>query len=177
MELINKKPLIIVLSGKMRVGKNITASIISELYNTKNKKSIIISYASYLKEYTKNITGWDLKEETKPRKFLQELGTDLIKEKINKNMLINRIIEDIKVYSYFFDVIIISDARYIEEIESIKKEFNHVISIHIIKNTNINSNHITEISLDNYNNYDYIIENNIEEELYNKVKGVVKSLW
>ena len=44
-------------------------------------------------------------------------------------MLINRIKEDIKVYEYFFDVIIISDARFKSEIENIKNKNTVVIKI------------------------------------------------
>ena len=89
-------------------------------------------------------------------------------------MLIKRVIEDIKVYSYFYDVIVISDARYIDEIELIKKEFNNVITIHINSNNCILNKHITETSLDNYNNYDYVIDNNGSvDELCLKVKEVL----
>ena len=127
-----------------------------------------------LKEYAKNILSWNGSESDKPRVFLQELGTDLIKNKIDEHMLIKRVIEDIKVYSYFYDVIVISDARYIDEIELIKKEFNNVITIHINSNNCILNNHITETSLDNYNNYDYVIDNNGSiDELCLKVKEVL----
>ena len=173
MELINRNPKIIILSGKMRSGKRMVSNIICNLYNEKCK-CISISYAGYLKEYAKNILSWNGSESDKPRVFLQELGTDLIKNKIDEHMLIKRVIEDIKVYSYFYDVIVISDARYIDEIELIKKEFNNVITIHINSNNCILNNHITETSLDNYNNYDYVIDNNGSvDELCLKVKEVL----
>ena len=63
---------IIILSGKAQSGKNKVASIIEN--NLKDKKVITISYASYLKEYAKNILKWDGNESTKPRTFLQEIG-------------------------------------------------------------------------------------------------------
>ena len=63
--------------------------------------------------------------------------------------------------------------RFVEEIECLK-EFDKVISIHINSNNNEltekQKNHSTETGLDNYNNYDYIIDNNstvynLKEEL------------
>ena len=172
MEFIDHKPIIYVLSGKSGSGKSKSAEIIKDIYYKKNKKSIIVSYATPLKEYAKNILSWN-EEEEKPREFLQQVGVELIKNKIDKEFLIKRVIQDIKVYSYFYDVIIVSDARFVEEIECLK-EFDKVISIHINSNNNEltekQKNHSTETGLDNYNNYNNIIDNNstvynLKEEL------------
>ena len=162
MEYIDKKPKIYVISGKAKSGKDTLANIICNYY--KDKKCKKISYAYYLKEYIKNIFGWDGQEETKPRDLLQSIGIDLLQKKIDEHILINRVMEDIKVYSYFYDVIIITDARLIDEIEIPKNKFSNVITIRI--NNNVDNDltleqkkHITEIDLDNYTNFDYVINN------------------
>lgn len=179
MEFNNKNPKIYILTGKAQSGKNEATKIIKKCYEHKNKKTIEIAYASYLKQYIKNITNWDGNEETKPRELLQQIGVELIKNQIKENMLIERIVDDIKVYSYFFDVIILSDARFKEEIETIKNKFNNVTVIKIIgkenKLTELQKNHITETALDNYDKYDYIIENKTtKEELENKIYKVLE---
>lgn len=171
---------IIILTGKAQSGKNISANIIKEYYEKQNKKTVIIAYAKYLKDYAKEIINWDGKEENKPRELLQQLGVELIKNQIDENMLINRIKEDIKVYEYFFDVIIISDARFETEIEEIKKD-NKVTVIKIEgKQNNLTSeqqNHITETALNNYNKYDYVIENTKTlEELKNEIKKIMEEI-
>ncbi|MBQ2409442.1 MAG: hypothetical protein II309_08425 [Bacilli bacterium] len=176
MEFINRNPKIIIISGKASSGKSLSANIIKE--NTNN--TILLAYADYLKMYAKNISGWDGSEDTKPRELLQQLGVELIKNNINENMLINRIIEDIKVYSYFYDYIVITDARFPNEIESIKKEFDNVISVRINRNIyNLDKkyqNHSTETGMDEYNNYDYVIDNNSDlKALEIKVMEVVKN--
>ena len=176
MEFINRNPKIIIISGKASSGKSLSANIIKE--NTNN--TILLAYADYLKMYAKNISGWDGSEDTKPRELLQHLGVELIKNNINENMLINRIIEDIKVYSYFYDYIVITDARFPNEIESIKKEFDNVISVRINRNIyNLDKkyqNHSTETGMDEYNNYDYVIDNNSDlKALEIKVMEVVKN--
>ena len=172
MEFKNKNPKIFVLSGKASSGKTTASNIIkSNLTNT-----ICLAYASYLKMYASEISGWDGSEESKPGELLQNLGVELIKTHIDENMLVNRIIEDIKVYSYFFDNIVITDARFPNEIESIKKNFDNVISIRINRNeTSLSGNeaiHSTETGMDNYNDYDYIIENN-DDKLEEKIKEVI----
>lgn len=179
MEFINHRQVIYVISGKSGSGKNKTSEIIKDIYYKKNKKSIIVSYANTLKEYAKNILDWN-EEEEKPREFLQNLGVELIKNQIDKEFLIKRVIQDIKVYSYFYDVIIVSDARFVEEIECLK-EFDKVISIHINSNNdNLEEklkHHITETALDDYNNYDYIIDNNDSVfKLKEKIESIVSEV-
>ena len=176
MEFKNKNPKIFVLSGKASSGKTTVSNIIkSNLNNT-----ICLAYASYLKMYASKISGWDGSEESKPRELLQNLGVELIKTHIDENMLVNRIIEDIKVYSYFFDNIVITDARFPNEIESIKNNFDNVISIRINRNeTSLKGKeaiHSTEVGMDNYNDYDYIINNNDDiKALELNVMEVVKN--
>lgn len=169
-----KEPLIFVLSGKAKSGKNLIADKIENYY--KNKRCIQISYAFYLKNYVKNIYGWSGSEEDKPRELLQKIGIDLIKNKIDSNLLIRRVCEDIKVYSYFYDIIIITDARLKDEIEIPKRLFNNVVTIRIDsiyydkKMTIEQMNHITETNLDNYNKFDYIINDFDKlEEILSKI--------
>lgn len=169
-----KEPLIFVLSGKAKSGKNLIADKIENYY--KNKRCIQISYAFYLKKYVKNIYGWSGSEEDKPRELLQKIGIDLIKNKIDSNLLIRRVCEDIKVYSYFYDIIIITDARLKDEIEIPKRLFNNVVTIRIDsiyydkKMTIEQMNHITETNLDNYNKFDYVINDFDKlEEILSKI--------
>lgn len=169
-----KEPLIFVLSGKAKSGKNLIADKIENYY--KNKRCIQISYAFYLKNYVKNIYDWNGSEEDKPRELLQKIGIDLIKNKIDSNLLIRRVCEDIKVYSYFYDIIIITDARLKDEIEIPKRLFNNVVTIRIDsiyydkKMTIEQMNHITETNLDNYDKFDYIINDFDKlEEILNKI--------
>ena len=169
-----KEPLIFVLSGKAKSGKNLIADKIENYY--KNKRCIQISYAFYLKNYVKNIYGWSGSEEDKPRELLQKIGIDLIKNKIDSNLLIRRVCEDIKVYSYFYDIIIITDARLKDEIETPKRLFNNVVTIRIDsiyydkKMTIEQMNHITETNLDNYNKFDYVINDFDKlEEILSKI--------
>lgn len=180
MELRKEEALVIVLSGKARSGKDTSLEILKRKYEQIGKKVISLYYASYIKEYAKKISSWDGNDENKPRALLQELGTDIIRNTIDKNFFINRIIEDIKVYSKFFDIIIIGDARFPEEIDYIKKEFNKVISVHINRKdmnllTEEEKKHVTETALDDYKSYDYEINNDGSiEDLKTKLEEIIK---
>ena len=168
---------IIILTGKAQSGKNETANIIKKHLEKQNKKTVIISYAKYLKDYAQEITNWNGRECTKPRELLQQLGVELIKNQIDSNMLINRIKEDIEVYKYFFDVIIVSDARFKEEIECVKEKTVIKIEGKENKLTIDEKKHITETALDDYNKYDYIIENKTtKQNLKDQIKNIMEEI-
>lgn len=180
MEIEKRNPKIFIVSGKANCGKDTSCEIINNYVMLKELTSVNLQFSSYIKMYAKVISGWDGSEDTKPRTLLQQIGTSVIRDKIDNEFFIKRIIGDIKVYSYFCDVITISDARMPEEIDSISKEFDNVIKVRIERpnfENNLNEKerkHITETALDNYNNYDYVIVNDgTLEELSNKLKNML----
>lgn len=179
MEFIYKNPKIFMVSGKAGTGKNTISSIIKEFYGD---NAIEISFSYYIKDYAKRISNWDGREETKPRELLQNLGIELVRNKIDSKLFINRTLEDIKVFSYFYDVIIISGGRLVEELETIKTNYPNSISIGVVSNLKNNlteeeKKHFTEVALDNYNNYDYKIDNSGSyEELKKEVLKILEEV-
>lgn len=183
MEVKDKKPLIYLISGKARHGKDTTAAMIKNYYETKGKKVINLQYSSYIKEYAKKISNWDGSEEAKPRELLQQLGTNIIRQKIDPLFFVDAIIKDIKVYSFFFDVIIVSDVRTPEEIDYPKNNFDNVIALNIRRVnfdnglTDEQKKHYTEIALDNYENFDYIVINDgTIEDLNQKIDKILEGI-
>lgn len=180
MEFTKKEVKIFLLSGKARSGKETVSNMIKDYYS--NKKVIDISFAGYLKEYAKKISNWDGSEETKPRELLQQLGIELIKEKIDDELFIRRVLEDIEIYSYFFDVIIITDARLVDEVESVKNKYKDAVTIRIVRDnyesnlTSDQKNHVTETGLDGYNNFDYIVSNNELDKLKVDIDKILKEV-
>lgn len=180
MEFEKKTPKIFIISGKARSGKGEVSQIIKNYYS--NSKSIIISFGHYIKDYAKRASTWDGSEENKPRELLQHLGIELIKNKINDKLFINRILEDIQIFSYFYDIIIINDARLIDEIETLKSEYPNSISIRVNRLnfksdlTLEESKHKTEIDLDNYDNFDYTIYNSTYDELKEEVINILSEV-
>lgn len=172
---------IVLIGGKARVGKDTFADYLYEELEKNGKKPVKMQISQYIKYYAIKYFDWDGEEETKPRELLQHLGTEIIRNKIDKYFHIDRLIQDIRVLSYYYDYFIISDVRLEEEIEKPKKEFNDVVSIKIERENDVltkkEQSHITEIGLDNYNDFDYIIENNgTIEELKNKAIDLLKEM-
>lgn len=174
---------VIVISGKARAGKDTTAVLMKELYEKSGKSVIVLQFSSTIKDYAKIITDWDGSDESKPREFLQVLGTDIIRKNIDEKFFIKRMIQDILVYSYFYDVVIISDVRFKFEIESIRNSFQNVVSINVKRPlydaglTIKQESHPSEVDLDNYSGYDYeIINDGSLDDLKEKVVDIVKNL-
>ena len=173
---------IYLISGKARTGKGTVSKIIKEEYEKRNLKVCEIQIMRTLKGYLKDYFGWDGLEDTKPRKMLQELGTDIIREKMNMpNFHIDHLTDDIKVLSNFFDVFIVNDIRLPQEIEILKSRFKDVVSINVTRKDYTSSlnpseqNHITELALDNYENFDYDIVNSSLTGLTSDIIKIVDS--
>ncbi len=183
MNLENRNPMIYCISGKAGSGKSTVGAIIEREYQKLELKTITSPYTKYLKQYIGTITGVNVTEENKPRELLQKLSSDLIKKKLNnKDFFIRRQVEDIEFYSYFFDVIIIPDVRFPNEIEILKEKFPNVVSIRVerqnykSKLTEEEMQDITETALDKYNNYDYIITNESKKGLESDTLKIINNL-
>ena len=184
MKLINSEPTIFLICGKARHGKTTIGNYLKEYYEKKEIKVTNTLIALYLKIYAERFFGWDGKDETKPRELLQQLGTEIIRKKLNKeDFFVDRTIEDIDILKHFFNIIVIDDIRFPIEIEKIKEKYKNVLTIKIIRD-NFESDldekqlkHSTETALDNYDKYDYIIENSgTLEELNNKVIKILEEV-
>ena len=185
MEIEFKNPKIYLISGKARHGKDTFSGYLKEAYEKNNKKVIVTQLSKYIKYYAREMTGWDLSEETKPREFLQQLGTDVIRVNLDKNdLFINRMKDDIEIFSYFYDAIIISDVRFKAEIDGLRSSFPELIAVNVFRPnfdnglTEEQKKHKTEIDLDDYDKFDVkIINTTLEklqedaENLYTKMNG------
>lgn len=168
---------IFLISGKSGSGKNEVANIIKEnLPNT-----VITGFSKYIKLFALEFTDWDGRDITKPRTFLQEMGDTL--RKIDKNFLIDRLIQDFKVYETKFDNVIISDVRLPYELECLKNNSGYeVITIRVNAKKSFRNlsesekNHHTEIELDDYKNFDYIIENKFDNTLKEEIKKILEGM-
>ncbi len=162
------------VGGKSGSGKNEVAKIIKEYYLSMGKRPIITEFSKYLKMYAKEIIEWD-GSEPKPRKFLQDLGVTIRDNMDMPLFLINRMIEDIKVYSLYYDAVIISDVRLPAEVEEIKNKFKHVHALYVLnqfapsKLSITEQMHETETALEGYSGFDITIVNDNIEKLDDRV--------
>ena len=167
------------ISGKARHGKDTFSGYLKEVYEENGKKVIITQLSKYIKYYAREITGWNLTEEDKPRALLQELGTSVIREKLGKDdLFIKRMIDDIDVFSCFYDAIIISDVRLKKEIDDLREAFPDLVAINIFRPdfdnglTEEQKQHKTEIDLDDYDKFDIKIVNTTLDKLKEETEKI-----
>ena len=168
-----------IIGGKANVGKNTLAKYIKEYYDKNDEKSIITEYSKYIKLLADEMIDWEAKNK-KPRKFLQDLGEEYRKI-IGSNVFIERMKEDILVLQKYYQNIIICDARLIPELTLMKTKYPNCYTIHLKSNiennlTNEEKNHITEKEFDEYNDFDFELENVTLDKLKNDLYKILDKL-
>ena len=173
---------IILIGGKANTGKDSTAEYIDEYYRSRGLDVVNIQIAYYIKMYAKQIAKWDGDNETKPRQLLQDLGTELIRKQIDEYFFIKRIIQDIDIYSRYFDVITISDGRLPEEFASIKLAYPETVTVHVTRPgfssrlTKDQKAHVTEALVDEIE-YDYeVVNDGTLDDLQKKAIELVQTI-
>ena len=156
---------VFLVAGKAGSGKREVAKMIKEFFIYEKQETIITGYSKYLKLFAEEIVDWDGSDATKPRDFLQSLGSSIRGELGMPYFFVDRMLDDIKVYEKYATVVVVDDVRLPEEIEEIKKNYDDVISIYVINqfgNSNLTVEqqiHPTETALENYDQFDYTLVN------------------
>lgn len=173
---------IYVIGGKAKCGKNTFGEYLREELKDYGYKPCVMHITEPLYTYARNYFEWNPDTDEKPREFLQKMGIDIIREKLGKkDFLLNRLYEDIEILSNFFDCFIITDARMINEFQSLKKHFDDVVTIKLERHnyddllTDEEAKHITESEISNYKEFDYIIENKSLKDLKEAALEVVRN--
>ncbi len=173
---------IFLLAGKAGSGKDLLGSYMKNKYDFIGDNTCILHITAPLYEYAKNYFSWDGNMQDKPREFLQEMGIEIIKKKLHKEtFLIDRLCEDIDILKHYFSVFIITDGRLKSEFNELRKRFPDIKIIYVKRNnydnrlTNKEKKHITETDMENYKDYDYIIENTTKEHLFEEADKIIDS--
>lgn len=173
---------IFVIGGRAKAGKNTFGEYLREELKDYGYKPCVMHLTEPLYSYARNYFEWNGREDDKPREFLQKMGIEIIQQKLGKKeFLLDRTFEDIEILSNFFDAFIITDARLIHEFESFKKKYEDVVTIKIIRNhydeglTEEEANHITEKEINDYNDFDYTIENRDLDDLKRAALEIVRN--
>lgn len=162
---------LILLSAKATEGKTAFAESLKKQLEQKGRKVCIMRYASSIKRILTEYYGWNGEKTEYWRVRLQQLGTDVIRNKMNMpNFHVNRIIEDIQIVQDDFDYIILDDSRFLNEMEIPLQMFDYkVATVRIHRNNYISpltpeqQNHPSETSLDDYQfQYEFWIDSGLE---------------
>ena len=171
---------IILISGKAENGKTTTAEFLKSKLEASGNKVVITRYAYYLKDLATRYCGWNGTKDEKGRELLQQLGTNIIRQKLNKpNFHVGRICEDIEICQDYIDYVIIDDARFPNEIYYPKAMFgDKVISVRVNRKNHKSSltfeqqKHISDIALDDFN-FDFKIEAEDINSLYSAIEELI----
>ena len=171
---------IYLLAGKAASGKDLLGSYMKNKYDYKGESACILHITTPLYEYARNYFSWDGDLRNKPREFLQEMGIEIIRNKLHKEtFLVDRLCEDIEILKNYFSVFIITDGRLISEFNLLRKRFKNIKIIYVKRdgyNNNLSlkeKNHITETDMENYTDYDYVIKNTNKEELFKEADKII----
>ena len=171
---MNKKPTVILLSGKSGSGKDFVANIMKEKLEQKGNKVLVTHYADLLKYILKTFFDWDGQKDEHGRHLLQYVGTDVIRRQ-NPNYWVDFVKDIIIMFSNNWDYILIPDARFPNEITRMFCSNFRTISIritrlnYISKLTDEQQQHESETALDSYS-FDYYMTND------GTLKGIAKEI-
>lgn len=159
------------ICGKARAGKDTFAKLIKQEEEKDNNKVCILKLTAPLYSWAEDYFNYDKEKDEKPRELLQTLGFDILQLKLKKkDFLLDYLITTIEVLDNYYDVGLITDGRLVHEIEVLKEKYPNIKTILLTnkkdnKLTNKEKNHQTEIDLDDYKDFDYIVENKDMESL------------
>lgn len=167
---------VICISGHAQNGKDTTASILKNVLEKDNKSAIILHYADLLKYICKQYFGWDGVKDEHGRTILQHIGTDIIRKK-EQDYWVNFIKSFINLFYEEFDYFIIADARFPNEIDLIKRDFD-TTHIKVIREnfksplSEEQQKHISETALNNYVADLYIYNNGSISDLAKNIEYI-----
>lgn len=167
----------IIISGKSGSGKDMLAQFMKEELAKHGQKALIIHYADAVKWFCRDFLDWDGKKDEVGRTLLQMVGTDIVR-KVHPNFWTGIVVGLIQAFepTSNFDIAIVPDARFPNEVDLSLENLNNCVSVRIERtnpdgtswlNPNLTEdqrNHPSETSLDCFA-FDYIVHNDEGLEL------------
>ena len=161
----------IILSGKSGSGKDMTAQFMKEELAKHGQKALVIHYADAVKWFSRDFLDWDGKKDEVGRTLLQMVGTDIVRAK-HPNFWVGIVVGLIQAFEPYkdFDVAIIPDARFPNEVDISLENLKNCVSVRIERKnadgtewinptlTEDQRNHPSETSLDVFA-FDYVVHN------------------
>lgn len=176
---------IMIISGKSQSGKDTFANLMRAKLEAAGCNCITVHFADLVKYYAKQYYNWNEIKDDYGRNLLQQLGTNKVREKF-PNYWAEIVGKFLAAVPDDFDCAFIPDARFENEIEMVKKYNSHAYVIRMERFekgklsqyinpelTEEQRNHPSETSLDDYEDWDYIVENFSLDALKDSAEAVL----
>ena len=141
------------ISGHAQNGKDTVANMMAQKLRERGKKVLIAHNADLLKYICRTYFGWDGVKDENGRHILQYVGTDIVRQKA-PSFWVDFIISILTLFDTMWDVVLIPDTRFPNEVEELKKHGFDVKHIRVIRPcfdsplTQEQQNHPSETALD-----------------------------
>ena len=158
------------MSGKARSGKGTAAEVMLREYT-----GIPFAFADDIKTIAYEYFGWHGEKDELGRKLLQDIGT--IGRNYNRDLWANKTVDRIQEWSRDNQLAVVTDTRYPNEIQRVKREFSDVVTIRITRDSVEKLKHPSETALDQWTDWDYLVENNGSlEEFQKKILEIMEGI-
>lgn len=160
---------VIIISGKSGAGKDMIAHFMQEQLTEAGYRVLTIHYADAVKNVLRDYFNWDGQKNEVGRALLQRIGTDVVRAHY-PDFWTNYVAQLIAAFEKEFDVVLIPDARFENEVELVQDLNPNSITMRIERKNEDGSLwtnpsltpeqrlHPSETSLDNYV-FNYIVHN------------------
>lgn len=169
---------ILAISGKAGSGKDTTALQIKTQFHNQNRV-LVTHYADLVKYICREFFGWNGEKDAYGRSLLQFVGTDVVRAH-DENYWVNFVATILELFQDKWDVVIIPDCRFPNEINVLRDKGFDVTHIRVVRDglestlTAEQRAHSSETAMDDVEPDYYISNNGNIWDLHEKVSKFVK---
>lgn len=172
---------VIGIAGKAESGKTTLAMILKRQLEDNHKRVLLINYGDFVKFIATKYYNWNGEKDENGRALLQHIGTEQGRMGVDQNIWVDMVINTVLTANRDYDIAIVADCRFPNEFDRWKERGQKILKIKIVrpehnnKLTKEQKNHLSEISLDNYKDWDLVISNiGSFEDLEKQIKAVTE---
>lgn len=165
------------ISGKAGHGKDTLACVMRNLFTHEGQRVLVTHYADVLKWLCASFFGWNGVKDEGGRALLQHVGTDIIRKQ-RPDFWVSFIADILSLLHDSWDIVIIPDCRFPNEIEYLVDKGFDVTHIRIVR-TNFASTltveaqaHPSETALDGYPSDVTVVNDGTIDDLYDRVRDI-----
>lgn len=165
---------VVCISGRAEHGKDTLANMMREILEQQGHRVLITHYADLVKYVATKFFNWNGLKDEEGRTLLQYIGTDKVRA-IYPDYWVKFVAEILGIFQDRWDVVLIPDCRFVNEIDVLLNRGFSVTSVRINRENHVSAltpdqlNHASETSVDDIA-VDYIVTNTTLEELYESAK-------